>query len=203
MGWQGKLLIGLLIGLGAAIGIVLLVAPGDDEAPLSEASPTSAGSPTGGGSPSPVEKGLVCTDQAVGFEITFPADWHAIEADASNKCKFFDPEPIDPPANGELDTAVTVLADEASYEDAIEGTFDAPDSSTVRREEATVAGNQAVRYEVEHNGQGFHPAGVHSYGYIVNHDGFAFVIVTSERPGETFEAYKRVVDDAANSLRFL
>lgn len=201
MSLSGKVLIVLLVLLVAGVTAGVFVA---SQRPEPQPSPTPTFVEV---SPSPADLGddrsAVCTNEAVGYSIEFPDDWFT-QPVGGQACRAFHPEPFEVPENSELTTAVLIVPDEATFEETVASAFDEMFATTVVREETTIDGRPAIRFETESTGEGLYEAGTRFHGYLIDHDGFGFLIQAVGSPGDpAFEEYRRVVDEAVTTLTFL
>ena len=177
---------------------------------LSDASPatTPAATSTGGGG-GPVEdlpaSWKLCQNQLRGSSMGYPGDWFTTSLGASDKCSLFHETSFTIVPNSEYPlvamTATQVDLTLAAYVTQITAPSDA---TTLLKENTTVAGRAAVRFETKSVQQGLYDAGTRHYGYAIDRGSKVFVLSTLGVPSETrYDSWKFVVDTARGTLRFL
>ena len=147
---------------------------------------------------------IPCSNGAFGFTIDYPPDWHTTPVRGKGgECLFFEPEPFEIPANSDFTgTAIEVLPAQESYANVVATMTDERFARVLARSETTIAGRAAVRVEAEATGEGLLDAGTRTYAYVVDRDGQAFIVQTTEARGTDFAARKRILDRAAESVQF-
>lgn len=189
-------------------GVMLVVACDTDEPTLTQ--PTPERSPAVTESPSPMGNGLpegfaLCTDQRQGYEIGYPQDWHAGSPNLQDECSLFDPQPFEIERGTEAPVVAMRVDDPQRPFAAARDRLADPDAERVLlREETTVAGQEAIRFETEQTRDVLYPEGTMRYGYVINHDGTAFYVETLSIPDAemNYERNKEVVDQAAGTVDF-
>jgi hypothetical protein len=92
---------------------------------------------------------------------------------------------------------------DASVDAYVEQLTDPMFFDTLRREDTTIARRSAVLVETAATGQGESEPGERTYGYVVDHDGRAFVVLATGLPGdERYEEFKAVADEAVRTVLF-
>ena len=175
-------------------------------------SPTTAPTPsaTFSAAPSPsasLPRGWKsCSNSAQGFEIGYPEDWYTTQLNPQQACQQFDPMVFTIPVDGEYPlTALNAVQTTGVFDPAVVATADPIDAGTILREQTTVDGRPAVRYEWSINETGHYPAGTMRYGYAIDRDGLEFAVFTMAHPGVSpadYADWKAVVDQAVDTLRF-
>jgi hypothetical protein len=176
-------------------------------AATSSASPTP--SPTPSTSPSPSAPASLptgwrsCANTDVGFEIGYPGDWHTASLNPQQVCQQFHPIAFIVPVDGEYPlTALNAVQTPEAFDPALSGKVD-PYAQTLLREETTVGGRRAVRFEESLIQDGILPVGTKRYGYVIDRDGTEFLVFTIAVPNTIeYADWKAVVDQAVDTLRF-
>lgn len=144
--------------------------------------------------------GQACTNPEAGYSLEFPEGWSTNEPSAVPSCRYFHPRPFEVPQHTEVfDLAVSVRVDEVPFtEVASEG--DSLADREISREEAAVAGRQAVRVEAESTDGGLLPEGVHSYRYHLDLGERTLTAATQDVGDLDYEMNKRVLDRMMETL---
>lgn len=162
---------------------------------------TTAASPTTTPKRALVADWAVCTNAQRGYSLRHPVGWHTAYG-----CRYLDPEPLDIPPNTDgFFSAVVVVDGDTSFDQARERSTDRF-VVIVSREETTIEGRRAVRYESQATGSGLFDKGSRIYSVIIDNDGRAFEILTFWFPGTSTSEYqlrKGIVDDMVKTVRFL
>jgi hypothetical protein len=216
-----------LIALLAA-GVVMLTAgcsvgaePAASATALASVSPaaTSSASPTPSrtpsisappsASPSPSAPASLptgwqsCANTHVGFEIGYPGDWHTASLNPQQVCQQFHPIAFTVPVDGEYPlTALNAVQTREDFNPAVSGTVD-PYAQSLLREETTVGGRRAIRFEESLIAEGMLPVGTLTYGFVIDRDGTEFLVFTTAVPNTIeYADWKAVVDQAVETLQF-
>jgi heat shock protein HslJ len=138
--------------------------------------------------------------------IVYPQSWSTVTEPPEFACRYFDPNPIDVPADpGTLDTAISVTPDVSSYEDAVVAATDPANWTVVRSMATTVSGLQATLVEATSTTvDSGTPVGTTLYSYIIDYgDGGTLSIQTSGVAGDpTYTADTEVADLMAQASTF-
>jgi hypothetical protein len=139
----------------------------------------------------------------VGFEIGYPADWHTASLNPQQVCQLFDPIAFIVPVDSEYPlTALNAVQTTGAFDPAVSGKAD-PYAETLLREETTVGGRRAVRFEESLFQTGIFPVGTKRYGYVIDRDGTEFLVFTIAVPSIVeYADWKAVVDQAVETLEF-
>jgi hypothetical protein len=182
-------------------------------AATSSASPTlfpaSSGSPSPSASPSPSERASLpvgwrsCANTHVGFEIGYPGDWHTASLNPQQVCQQFHPIAFTVPVDSEYPlTALNAVQTSGAFDPAASGTVD-PHAQALLRQETTVGGRRAVRFEESLIQEGTLPVGTMRYGYVIDRDGTEFLVFTIAVPNAIeYTDWKIVVEQAVETLKF-
>jgi hypothetical protein len=99
-------------------------------------------------------------------------------------------------------TALNAVQTNEDFDPALSGTVD-PYARTLLREETTVGGRRAVRFEESLIAEGMLPVGTMTYGYVIDRDGTEFLVFTIAVPNIIeYADWKAVVDQAVETLQF-
>jgi hypothetical protein len=172
-----------------------------DEEPQGEESPQAEPSPTGQATPETTAM-ETCTNTSSGYSIDYPENWTISTGEFA--CRWADPESfvVEPGTEGPS-TAIMVFASPDPFDRVVNGTFDELFYRTNLREDTTINGRRAVRFEVVATGEGLGPDGTPSYGYVIDKDGMGFTISTERLPGDTgYDDDKKALEEAVKSLKF-
>jgi hypothetical protein len=180
------------------------------ETPSTSAS--AAPSPTPGASmpaPSPSSGALAdgqrCTNEELGFAVSYPADWFTNDeveqefGDPTPACKYFSSQAMDIRANASLPPTVAI-----SFERWTEVPPASEGWEVIARTETTVAGLPAVVTEMEQTsdaGAPFSAPGDRTYGYEVElPDDSVLTAGTGSTSDGDYEAHKAVLDQMMETL---
>lgn len=161
-------------------------------------------------SPSKIGRAVVldgwrrCTNPVHGYSIAYPVGWHTGSVDASTRCRWFDRKAFELERQSEPPlTAMTVNPTARSFDRAAESVGD--EGRRLTREKVTVAGHEAIRFEVEVTDGALYPDGTRRYGYVVKHpEGTALYVQTIALPnaGTDYAQNGEIVDTAVRTLTF-
>ena len=146
-----------------------------------------------------------CANHHWGYTVDYPSDWYTTSLDARTRCTWFARErfELERGTDGPL-VDLEVRATIGSFQQAARQLQDPFGERVVAREGLLIHGLQTIRFEKEQTEDLLYPVGTRSYGYLLNHDGAAYWILTFDVPGQAlpYDANKEVVDRAARSLSF-
>lgn len=146
----------------------------------------------------------LCTNSRRGYTIGYPSGWYTTHLRPSQACEYFDPAPFEIVPGTEFPpTALFAAQSDESVDLYVEQLTDPMFFDTIRREEMTVGGRPAVLVETSATGQGESEPGERTYGYVVDNEGRAFVVLATGLPGdERYEDFKAVADEAVRTVLF-
>ena len=146
----------------------------------------------------------LCTNNRRGYSISYPSGWYTTHLRPSQACEYFDPEPFEIIEGTEFpSTGLFAALTDESVEAYLEQLTDPMFFETIRREETSVGGRPAVLVEIASTGQGESEPGQRTYGYVVDRDGRAFVVLAIALPDdERYENFKAVADEAVQTALF-
>jgi hypothetical protein len=183
------------------------------EPPVAVSTPAGGGTVAAGTTPAagggPVEdmpaSWKLCQNQLRGSSMGYPGEWFTTSLSESDKCSLFHETAFTIVPNSEYPlvamTAVQVDAPLAQY---IADATSASEVTTLLKENTTVAGRPAVRFETKSVQSGLYDVGTRQYGFAIDRGSRTFVLSTLAVPSETrYNSWKFVVDTARGTLRFL
>jgi hypothetical protein len=181
----------------------------DNATATTPAATSPAASATGGGGTTPVEdlpaSWKLCQNQLRGSSMGYPGDWFTTSLGASDKCSLFNETEFTIVQNAEYPlVAMSATQADAPLASYIADATNPADVTVQLKENTTVAGKAAVKFETTSLGQGLYDAGTRFYGYAIDRGTRTFVLMTVAVPGETkYNSRKFIVDTAKGTLRFL
>ncbi len=184
------------------LAVLLALTACQSDSPDASESPDSAEpSPTGPAEAAPVEYDT-CTNTVSGYSIDYPEDWTISTGEYA--CRWADQETfVVAPGTEGPSTAIMVFDGPDPFDKVVSGTFDELFYKTNLREDTTVDGRKAVRFDVAATGEGLGPESTPSYGYVIDNGGKGFVVSTEQLPGDTgYEEDKKALDEAVKTLKF-
>lgn len=181
----------------AAPQVPTTAVPADEDLPALTTTVALATTTTGG-----LAAGwAVCTNAQRGYSVRHPPGWHTAYG-----CRYLDPEPLDIPAHTDgFFSAIAVVDGDTSFDQARQRSNDRFVVIVVR-EDTTIGGRKAVRFESEATGEGLFDKGSRLYSVVIDNDGRAFELLTAWFPGTSVAEYqvrKNMVDEVAKTVRFL
>jgi hypothetical protein len=185
--------------LVSAMALVLAACPEDE--PIVEDDPD----------PTPPEEEVAldasCTNEEVGYEVDYPAEWNVNEDNIIPACSVFDPGRAELPEVGEIPADLAVVIREQRVEfDRVTDFEGDPTIEVLSQEETTVDGRSAYVVEYEHTGEGMYPEGMVTYGYFVNIEPFTLTAIThdlEEAEPPSYDERKEILDAMMASLTFI
>jgi hypothetical protein len=146
----------------------------------------------------------LCWNNRRGYAISYPSGWYTTHLNRAQACEYFDPRPFEIVPGTEFPpTALFAAQTDESFDAYLDQLSDPMFFDTVRREETTAAGRRAVLVETVATGEGESEPGERIYGYVLDRDGRAFVVLATGLPGDArYPSFKDVADEAVNTVRF-
>jgi hypothetical protein len=130
-----------------------------------------------------------CTNDIQGFSIDYPAAWYTDHPAPELACFFFDPRRFEVPRDSDFTgTALEVILERPPDEVLAEGRIR-------ERTDVKLGEREAVRFET------LRDDGMVVYGYVIEEEGTSFSIVTTGNQGVDYSPWRRIVDQAAATLR--
>jgi hypothetical protein len=171
------------------------------------ASTPAATATTGGGGPVEVlpASWKLCQNQLRGSSMGYPGEWFTASLNETDKCSLFHESSFTVVPNAEYPlVAMTAFQIDQPLAAYIASATAPGDVTTVLKENTTVAGKAAVRFETTSLQAGLYDVGTRHYGYAIDRGSRTFVLSTLAVPSETrYNSWKLVVDTAKGTLRFL
>jgi hypothetical protein len=154
----------------------------------------------------PIGLDASCTNDEVGYTVSYPAEWHVNEGDVLPLCSAFDPQPITIPDATDIptDIAVVIRAEAIAFAE-LSDPADDPGVEVRDRDETTLDGRSAVALELEATGEGLHAEGLVTYRYVIE-DGRSSIVaethdVTEAQPA--FDQRRQILDAMMRSMSFI
>jgi hypothetical protein len=151
--------------------------------------------------PSPSVAWAICANSHVGYEIAYPAGWFTTSLRPEEVCTQFDPKEFMIPVDSEYPLTALMVHGSPDPLDAYP-LEDDPNLTVLLREDTTVNGRRAIRYEVRFSAEAMYGDGTMRYGYQVDWDGGVFEVFSMADPGVSagdYAAWKAIVDYAVRS----
>lgn len=162
----------------------------------SRTQPSNPGQPVG-----PITLGQACTNQEIGYRVSYPNTWQTNSGVVLNPCRVFDAGEIQlEDATEDFDEAVYIRREDIPYDRL--ANLDDPSTRTLSRQQTTVDGRPAVIIESEATGTGLFPQGRRYYRYLVDLGSKTLVAVTYDIPKLDYERNKQVLDKIMNSFKW-
>ena len=138
-----------------------------------------------------------CVNTAENYSVGYPGDWYTTQIRPEEVCAQVHPDPFVIPLESEYPlTALNVKRLTVWPEKG-----DTEYERMVRREQTTVSGRPAVRFETVSTGAGMDLEGTSRYGYVIRLGHALISVHTAAAPGETrYADWQNVVDRAARTL---
>lgn len=195
----------------AAVAVVLAACGGGDEdferteppatVPTPTAAATASPTPSPQTTPTPtptqaetddVATWASCTNEEHGYTVEHPEDWQTNDGVVLPPCSLFDPGEVEVERGTEipLDIAVAIRVEPVSLERITRG---GRGEEELDREEATAAGRDAVRREVEATGDALRPAGLRSTFWYVSLDEGQTLVASTHDAGDVSYGEKQDV----------
>jgi hypothetical protein len=169
---------------------------------LPVATPSAVASPSSATpAPSPSAAWVTCVNPHVGYAIDYPAGWYTTSIRPEEICTQFHPNEFTIPVGGEYPLTALMVHGSTDPQDAWPVESD-PGMIVLLREDTTVNGRRAIRYEVRFTPEAMLGDGTMRYGYQVEWDGGVFEVASMADPGvpaADYAAWKTIVDDAVRS----
>jgi hypothetical protein len=142
-----------------------------------------------------------CTNPIKGFSIDYPAGWYTDHPAPELACLFFDPRRFEVPKDGDFTGTALEIRLGGAFDDVLAEMTESQFWEARTQEETEAAGRRAVRIEGQSSGKLFE-RGTVAYGYVIDREGEAFVVVTSSTVGIDYTPWKQIVDKAVRTVRF-
>ncbi|WGV24033.1 S-layer homology domain-containing protein [Halotia branconii] len=147
-----------------------------------------------------IRLGQTCTNEQIGYTISYPTNWQANSGQVVNQCQVFDSKSIKLPKNSEdFDETVYIRLENISFNQLVNNT-DSRTSQTLSRRQINVDDRQAVAIESEATGFGLLPKGRRFYRYLIDMNGKTLIAVTYDVPNQNYQRNKQVLDQMVTSI---
>lgn len=167
----------------------------------SPASPAETTTSAQGAIDADVALDQTCTNEEVGYTISYPAGWSVNEGGVIASCRAFDPGSIDLSESTEIPLSTAVVINRTSV--PLDRLADAPGPYEVERsEDVTIAGQPAHTLRGTATGAGLVPEGTEIHRVAVSlGEGQGSLLLTTYSEGDAdFEAKATIVDRMAETL---
>ena len=147
----------------------------------------------------------LCQNPIRGTSQGYPGDWFTTTNTPANVCSLFHPNSFTIAPNAEYPrVAMSATQHDIPLATYISGLTDPASATTQLKENTTVAGRTAVKFEITSKGMGLDEVGTKHYGYAVDRGGKTFVLSTIGVPSESrYTSWKSTIDIAKGTVRFL
>ncbi len=151
--------------------------------------------------PPPAELGNECSNEAIGYTVRFPTDWHTNDNTVVGPCVAFGPDPFVVEPATELIMPIVIGRTEEALADAV-AQLTPQFYEILFQEETTVAGRDAILVETRATGEGLLDAGIDQYSYYVTLDAESTLVLTAtEIEGIDYEMTKDILDQMVTTLQ--
>ncbi len=149
----------------------------------------------------PINLGQTCTNEAIGYTVSYPVGWQTNSGDVVKQCQIFDSRSIQLRERSEdFDEAVYFDLENVPFERIL----NAPSKGLreLSRRETTVGDRRAVVTETESTGLTLLPKGVRSYKYTIDFNNKTLIVVTYDVKSQNYQRNKKVLDKMIESIKF-
>ncbi len=165
----------------------------------------------------PINLGQICTNEAVGYTVSYPVGWQTNSGEVVKQCQIFDFRSVQLRERSEdFDEAVYFDLENVPFERIVnapsqglkvisrtETMVGVKRSSTVSEACPKDIGNRrAVVTETESTGLTILPKGVRSYKYLIDFKGKTLIVVTYQVKSQNYQRNKKVLDKMIDSIKF-
>lgn len=146
-----------------------------------------------------------CVALERGFRVRFPSTWFVNDADKTEPCRFFHPEPFSlDPGTEATGIAVNVRFNPMPFDQVTPWPEGSPASEVLDGSTTTVDGRRAARLETRATGRALLPEGVRGVSWFVDVADGTLVAATSEAAAAgSYVGNVEVLDQMMRSLRIL
>jgi hypothetical protein len=188
------------------LAVLVLAACGSDEEPEGAQPPASVSSTAATTTAELPREWTECTNDAEGYALAYPKGWHTDALAPDQECAYFDPEPFEIVEGSEFPATALEAhwlgEDDRPFAAVVEDLTDPMFERTIAREPFAEGKLRGQRLETEATGEGLLAGGTRTYAYLLDVEGRAFVVKTTESTSIGFEEAKGIVDEAVGTLRF-
>lgn len=148
-----------------------------------------------------IKLGQTCTNEAVGYTVSYPVGWQTNSGDIVKQCQIFDSRSIQLRERSEdFDEAVYFDLENVPFNRIVNA--QSQGLQVLSREETTVGDRPAVVTETESTGLTILPKGVRSYKYLIDFNDKTLIVVTYEVKSQNYLRNKKVLDKMIESIKF-
>jgi hypothetical protein len=152
-----------------------------------------------------VSRWNTCHNFNAGFTISYPAGWYTDHPAPELACLYFDPRRFEVPRESDFSGTALEVVPGGTFREVVGVWTDEKFVRVLSRDDLELGGRRAVRIHAETiSGAEFAP-GTRTYLYIVERDlereGEALLVRTTSTVGIDYAPWRRIVDEAARSLR--
>lgn len=142
-----------------------------------------------------------CTNNDLGYQVSYPQGWQSNRGEVLAPCQVFDPVSATVPANTESTEKAIYLRVEQNtpYDLAAKENLGERHLSL---QDLTIQGNEAVAVESESTGKAMLPEGLRSYSYIVDLGDRIMIAITYDIPGNNYQENKQILDRMMETIEF-
>lgn len=149
----------------------------------------------------PINLGQTCTNEAIGYTVSYPVGWQTNSGDVVKKCQIFDFRSIQLRERSEdFDEGVYFDLERVPFERILNARSQG--LREISRQETTVNNRRAVVIENESNGLTLLPKGVRSYKYFIDFKDKTLIVVTYQVKSQNYQRNKKVLDKMVESIKF-
>ncbi len=149
----------------------------------------------------PINLGQTCTNEAVGYTVSYPVGWQTNSGDVLKQCQVFDFRSIQLRERSEdFDEAVYFDLENVPFERILNARSQG--LKEISRTETMVGNRRAVVTETESTGMTILPKGVRSYKYLIDFKDKTLIVVTYQVKSQNYERNKKVLDKMIESIEF-
>ncbi|MDY6902181.1 MAG: S-layer homology domain-containing protein [Cyanobacteriota bacterium] len=149
----------------------------------------------------PIKLEQTCTNEAIGYTVSYPVGWQTNSGDVVKKCQIFDFRSIQLRERSEdFDEAVYFDLEKVPFERILNARSQG--LREIYRQETTVNNRRTVVIENESTGLTLLPKGVRSYKYLIDFKDKTLVVVTYQVKSQNYQRNKKVLDKMIESIKF-
>ena len=148
-----------------------------------------------------IDLGQTCTNEAVGYTVSYPVGWQTNSGDVVKECQIFDFRSVQLRERSEdFDEAVYFDLENVPFERLLNARSQG--LKVLSRTETMVGDRRAVVTETESTGLTILPKGVRSYKYLIDFKDKTLIVVTYEVKSQNYQRNKKVLDKMIGSIKF-
>lgn len=154
----------------------------------------------------PDDEGLSnrCANPELGYELSYPDDWHANPGTVLEPCRVFDPEPVDlePATEIPFGLGVSSYPEDIPYDEMVELIGEDPGLEIRSSDEVEVDGRRALRVDGVGTGFAMLPEGMGSYGYTIDLEDGTLVVRTYDAGAPGIDEKRKILDRMIDTFSF-